>query len=250
LGEARLILKRNSGLKAKIFYRWILKRAARQGILGRYRDPGQPRLGRFDHQEVTRFTNRSLELFEELLPGANLSQFRSRGNRLNVALAVFTLAAYRALREQGLTRDWATMVFADIGWSIYTIAVNIPLAFIRPFTSDPQKRLNFILRVFLFFPFAEDPLGYKRTYWKENDHYRTDWFRCAPFDYFRKHASEEEIDLFRRSWCLYDFALPGLVSPGAHYERPHTLSSGDEVCDMYWYGHKPRGLKNGKQNED
>lgn len=236
-------------MRGTFFYRWIVKRATRQGMLGRFRDPDHPRLGRFDYHDVKKVVNRSLVIFEELLPGADLKQYRSRGNRFNVALAVFTLAAYRALREHGLTHNWATMIFSDIGWSIYTIGVKIPLTAVRPFTRDPQKRLNFILRVFLFFPFAEDPVGYKRKYWKEIDHYRTDWFRCAPFDYFRKHANEEEIDLFRRSWCLYDFALPGLVNPGAHYERPHTLSSGDEVCDMYWYGKKPAGLEDRKEDE-
>jgi len=236
-------------MKGKFFYRWIVKRATSQGMLGRYRDPEQPRLGRFDHHDVVHVADHSLQMFEELLPGADLGQYRSRGNRFNVALAVFSLAAYRALRKQGLSHDWATTLFADIGWNIYTLGVKIPLTVIRPFTRDPQKRLNFILRVFLFFPFAEDPVGYKRKYWKEPDHYRTDWFRCAPFEYFRKHANEEEIDVFRRSWCLYDFALPGLVNPGAHYERPHTLSLGDEVCDMYWYGRRPAKKDNRNQVE-
>ena len=158
-------------MKVKFFYGWVFSRATRQAMQRRYRDPGHPRLGRFDCHDVNRKENRSLELFQELLPGADLGRYRSRGNRFNVALAVFTLAAYRTLREQGLTHDWATTSFADIGWNIYTIGVNIPLTVVRPFTRDPQKRLNFVLRVFRLFPFAEDPVGYKRKYWKETDHY-------------------------------------------------------------------------------
>lgn len=232
-------------MRAKFLFRWLMKRAASRAMLDRYRDPAQPRLGRFDRRDIGRATDRTFDNFEALLPDAELSQFQSRGNRFNVALAVFSLATYRALREQGLEREWASTVFADIGWQLYKIGINIPLFFIRPFTRDPQTRLNFVLRVFLFFPFAEDPVGYKRKYWKEKDHFRTDWYRCAPYNYFRQHGNEEEMEMFRRSWCLYDFALPGLIDPDSHYERPHTLSSGEAVCDMRWYGRKPSGKSGG-----
>lgn len=48
-------------------------------------------------------------------------------------------------------------------------------------------------------------------------------------------ATTEEIDFFKNSWCLYDFALPRYLIEGGCYELKHTLSNGDPVCDMKWY---------------
>lgn len=217
----------------------VMKRAAVATITGRYRDPARPQDGRFTRGEIKGLVQRAMGITDELIPEANLNQYRSRGNRLNVLLGIYSLAIYRAMRERGFEKEWAIELFADTGWRLYALGVNIPLYFVRPFTRNPQTRLNFILRVFLFFPFAEDPLGYKRKVWKEADHFCTDWSRCVVYDYFKAHANAEELELFRRSWCLYDFALPGLIHPDGFYERPHTLSSGDGVCDMRWYGRKP-----------
>jgi len=215
---------------------YLVRRATCRVVIGRYRDPEIQTKGRFVRSDVEPLVTRTIKIVDELVPEAELSRFRSRGNRLNTLLGVYSLAAYRAIRESGISHERAVELFGDIGWQLYTIGVNIPLFFIRPFTRNPQTRLNFVLRVFLFFPFAEDPVGYHRTYWKEDDRYCTDWHRCVVFDYFRKHGTEEEIDLFRRTWCQYDFALPRLIHPDGFYERPHTLSSGDNVCDMKWYG--------------
>jgi hypothetical protein len=219
---------------------YLMKRAALATVTGRYRDPANPLAGRFTRREVAVMARRALAMAELLIPAANLEQFCSRGNRFNTALGIYSLAWFRALREQDIDKDWAITLVADSGWRLYTLGVNVPLYLIRPFTRNPQTRLNFLLRVFLFFPFAQDPRGYQRTYGKEADHFRTDWSRCVVYEYFKAYANEEEREMFRKSWCLYDFALPRLVHPDAHYERPHTLSAGDPVCDMRWYGRKPK----------
>lgn len=195
-------------------------------------------MGRFVRRDIERILVKTYENVDELIPNAGLSNYRSRGNRLNVLLGVYSLAAYRAMRDSGLAHDQAVEIFGDIGWRLYSLGVNIPLFFVRQFTRNPQRRLNFVIRVFLFFPFSEDPAGYHRTFWKEKDRYCTDWFRCVVYDYFRANGTEEEIELFRRTWCQYDSALPGLIHPDGYYERPHTLSSGDKVCDMRWYGER------------
>jgi len=215
---------------------YIVSRATYHVVIGRYRDPDRPIKGRFVRSDVEHLVKQTHIIVDKLIPEAELSRLRSRGNRLNTLLGVYSLASYRAIRESGISHKRAIELFGDIGWQLYTLGVNIPLFFIRPFTRNPQTRLNLVLRVFLIFPFAEDPVGYHRTYWKEKDRYRTDWHRCVVFDYFRKHGTEEEIDFFRRTWCQYDFALPRLIHPDGIYERPHTLSSGDSVCDMKWYG--------------
>ncbi|MGW8246793.1 MAG: L-2-amino-thiazoline-4-carboxylic acid hydrolase [Acidiferrobacterales bacterium] len=217
----------------------LFRRGARRALMGRYRDPQQPELGRLVKQDIDEFLVGMQERADKLVPEYDFSRLRSRGNRLNATLGIYSRAAYQAMREKGYSHDYVTQLLGDAMWRVYALAVNLTLLPIRPFRRNPQARLNFVLRVFLFFPFNEDPAGYQRTYWKERDHYSTDWHRCVVYDYFREHATEEEIEFFRNTWCKYDFALPQLVHPDGYYERPHTLSSGDPVCDMRWYGRKP-----------
>ncbi len=221
---------------AKVLLNLLVKRATFQVMIGRYRNPEMPTAGRFVRGDIEPILAKTYKYVEALVPEAGLMRFRSRGNRLNTLLGVYSLAAYRALRDSGIPHERAIELFGDIGWRLYKLGVSLPLFFVRPFTANPQTRLNFVLRVFLFFPFAEDPVGYHRTHWKEVDRYCTDWHRCVVYDYFRAHGTDEEIELFRRTWCQYDFALPGLIHPDGFYERSHTLSSGDKVCDMRWYG--------------
>lgn len=223
----------------KSLSKYLFRRAAYRIMIGRYRDPQMPALGRFTRQDIKPVLTEIFTLADQLVPQARLSRLRKRGNRFNTVLGVYSLAAYRVMRQAGIPHERAIELFGDIGWQLYRIGVNLPLLFIRPFTRNPQTRLNFVLRAFLFFPFSEDPEGYHRTYWREKDHYCTDWHRCVVYDYFKDQGTEEEIEFFRKTWCLYDFALPRLIHPQGYYERPHTLSSGDPVCDMRWYGRKP-----------
>jgi hypothetical protein len=53
------------------------------------------------------------------------------------------------------------------------------------------------------------------------------------FEYF-KTQGEEALEFFRNSWCTLDFPLAEFMVKGGRYERPHTLSAGDNVCDMRW----------------
>lgn len=43
-------------------------------------------------------------------------------------------------------------------------------------------------------------------------------------------GTAEEVDFFKHSWCIYDFALPEYLIDGECYERNNTLSNGDSVC--------------------
>lgn len=222
----------------KLLLNYLIKRATFHVMIGRYRYPDKPTLGRYVRSDIEPLLTNTYKYVNELTPEANLSQYISWGNRLNILFGVYSLATYRALRDSDITHERAIEIFGDILWQLYALGVNIPLFFIRPFTKNPQTRLNFVLRTFLIFPFAEDPIGYHRTFWKEKDRYCTDWHRCVVYDYFCNHGSEKEIELFRRTWCQYDYALPRLIHPDGFYERAHTISSGDNVCDMRWYGKK------------
>ncbi len=181
-------------------------------------------------------------LFEQLLKDARLERYNSRGNRYNVMLAVFSLASYRTLRAAGINKEYATELFCDLGWKAYSKMMAIPLLIGRLRYRDPQKRLNFLLRTFMRFPFnqPEDREGYLPGYkvkaWAEKDRFCTDWSNCPPFNYFKEVGTDEEKTLFYQSWCMYDYAIPQLISKEGRYERTHTLSLGDNICDMRWFG--------------
>ncbi len=57
--------------------------------------------------------------------------------------------------------------------------------------------------------------------------------------YVERHGGRGELEAFYRSWCLYDWPAADLLAGGKrgahpHYQRAHTLSRGDSVCDMCW----------------
>jgi len=212
-----------------------MKRSVYHVMIGRYRDPENPELGRYVKADIKPILRKTHHNVKKLALDVNFSRYRSLGNRLMTLLGVYSLSAYRAMRDSGISQEYALELFGDVGWRLYASGIKLPLSIIRPFTSNPQVRLNFVLRVFLYFPFSEDPAGYQRKHWKEDDRYCTDWTRCVVYDYFKSHGTDGEIEFFRRTWCHYDYAFPRLIHPDGFYERPHTLSNGDDVCDMRWY---------------
>jgi len=50
-----------------------------------------------------------------------------------------------------------------------------------------------------------------------------------------ENGNEEERRFFYNSWCMFDFAIAKVMAKDGSYERPHTLSAGDDVCDMRWF---------------
>ena len=48
----------------------------------------------------------------------------------------------------------------------------------------------------------------------------------------------EEMTLFRKTWCTFDYTSAEYAVEGGKYQRKHTLSDGDEVCDMRWFINK------------
>lgn len=218
----------------KLWLKWAFNRSAYQILMGRYLDRIQPQMGRFDRMRVDTIIEQTWQKLEQMLPGAQLDQLKTMGNRQNVFLAVVTLAAYRSFLEAGVEKEYATELISDIAWKVYLSWIPLPRFIARLVTRDPQEQMNFILRIFLRYPFS--PPGYQREFWAEPDGYCTYWFRCAPYEYFREHGSSEEIMFFNKTWCTFDWAVAQEMVEGGHYERPHTLSAGDEVCDMKWYG--------------
>lgn len=227
-----------------LIYRRLSRIALRQVFEGRMRRPGHPNQGRFLGSDVETVHENTWSKVGELLPEARLEKLPNWGNRHNVFLAVLTVAFYQALLDFGIDREYAMELFADVGWKLYIRFLGLPMAITRLRTSDPQQRMNIVLRMFLRFPFsAPGRPGYElKAVNAGDDRFITDWTYCPPFAFVKqfveKHGDRGEVEAFFRSWCQFDWALAqaiveGMEAPG-WYQRPHTLSQGGVVCDMIW----------------
>lgn len=221
----------------KTWLRWAFKRSAYQILVGRNRDRTEPSSVRFTREQVDELLKRVWDHLDSLLPEANLERCKTIGNRQNLYLAVATRAAYHAFLESGIDSAYATELIGDVAWKVYAAWLPIPRFFARLASRDPQKQMNFILRAFLRYPFSEP--GYQRKVWEGSDGLNTYWFRCPPQVYFKQYGSPEEMLFFNRTWCAFDWAIANEMVEGGWYERPHTLSAGDDICDMKWHG-RPR----------
>jgi len=209
-------------------------------------EPGRPDKGRFLRSDVDAILEETWREVDRILPEAQLDGLPTFGNRHNVFLAVLTVAAHHAFRTRGIERAYIFELFADVGWKLYVRLLSVPRFIARTITRDPQKQINLMLRMLMYFPFsAPGRPGYEVKAWAEPGRFCTYWTHCPPHSFVRryveKHGDRGEIEAFRRSWCAYDWAITYAMVGGGygkrgHYERPHTLSAGDEVCDMCWYG--------------
>jgi hypothetical protein len=225
----------------------LFRRAARRTLQGRRVDRLDPSRGRFRRADVDRILAETWVRVGALLPLAKLDRVGSVGSRQNAFLAVVSLAAYRSLVAEGVARDYATELCADVGWSIYAWWVKPPRLFARLRFRDPQKQMNFVLRTWLAYPFR--PPGYERRVWAEPGRLCTDWSRCPPLEVVRALGDADDVAFFRGMWCAYDYAVAREITPHGHFERQHLLSAGDAVCDMRWYGGQAAGERNATTDE-
>ena len=204
-------------------------------LLGRYIYIENRKQGRLTKRQLKNIYAKIKEEQNILKIKAGLSQYKSYGNRLLVFCGVISLAAYRALRKEGMTHQYAIQLVADVIWKLYILGVK-PLWLVAGLiTREPQKRLNYTLRILCKYPFNLDPKGYQFKIETMPNHLSMNFTQCAVHQFMKTTDNEEEMDFFRNSWCLYDFSLPAYLIQGGGYEREHTLSHGDIVCDMKWY---------------
>ena len=223
--------------------------AAYQALEGRLIERGHPERGRLLRHDVNQVLDRAGKELNQLLSEATLDRLPTRGNRHNTLLALFTVAAYHAVIKRGIDRTYAAELVADVGWTLYAKMIAVPKLVARLVYRDPQKQINLVLRMLMIYPFSSPGRpGYEVRAWSEADRYCTFWTHCPPHqavrDYVERHGDCGELDAFRMSWCSYDWALTYALIDGGfqekgHYERPHTLSAGDDVCDMCWYARPP-----------
>ncbi len=229
----------------RIAYRPVIRRAARQILEGRLLAPDRPEGGRWLRRDVSAYVASVWDRVEELLPKARLDELPTYGNRHNVFLAVVTTAAYQVLLDRGVDRGYAATLTGDVGWKIYSWMLAVSALPFRLTTRDPQKRIERILRALMVFPFTSPGApGYEVQAWSEGDRFFTHWTHCPPQAFVRRLVEEGgyadgELEAFYLSWCLYDWAAADMLAgdgTNGHYARPQTMSRGDPVCDMCWWG--------------
>lgn len=243
-GEVGLRLRLARGVA-----RMLVRRASREALQGRLIDPDAPERGRWLRADVRDFRRATWRRVDALLPAARLGALPSFGNRLNVFMAVVTTAAYRELLDRGVAPDYAMTLVADLGWKIYAWMLGAAALPARLLTRTRQRQLERTLALLMRFPFsAPGRPGYEVEVWSDGDGIHTHWTHCPPQAFVRSLVESEDdrgdLEAFRRSWCLYDWAGADLlVGDGerGHYARAHTMSAGDPVCDMCWWAGRPGG---------
>lgn len=204
-------------------------------MTGRYIDIAKPENGRYTKRRLKVIHNRIKYTVNQLMQRADNPSCKSHGNKLMVFCGIISLAAYREMRNEGVSHQYATILVGDVIWKLYILGVKPLWIIAGAFTRNPQKRLNYTLRILCIYPFNTDKNGYQYTLQTMSDHLAMDFSQCVVHQFMKTAGSEEEMDFFCNTWCLYDFALPPYLVNGGSYERMHTLSHGDNICDMKWY---------------
>jgi hypothetical protein len=246
----RPALSRRFARALALVYRIPIRRATQQILEGRCLDLDHPERGRWQRRDVSAYRNAVWKRVDELLPEARLHELPTYGNRHNVFLAVVTTAAYQVLIERGVNGRYAMILTADVGWKIYAWMLRIAALPARLMTRDPHQQVERTLRALMVFPFSSPGApGYAVRAWSEGDRFFTHWTHCPPQSFVRRlvqaRGDHGELDAFYHSWCLYDWPGADILAGDTsvpHYARPQTMSRGDSVCDMCWWGgsHAPR----------
>ncbi len=213
------------------------KKTIVQTLPSRCRKDGMPEYGRFTPREIKQIIIQTNFNIKELIPYFNDTD--NIGNYQNTYVGLVDLAIYRALVKKGITRDYATNLVADMMW---LAAVNakgmIPI--IDPLrkkltklrSKDSMTYLGKRLKSMLKYPYSEP--GYKTEFYLTENVYHMDIYSCPVFDFYNQFR-EEEMAFFRKTWCTFDYTAAENVVEGGKYQREHTLSNGDKICDMRWF---------------
>lgn len=173
--------------------RWLSRRHLRRALVGRSIDLDAPERGRFTRHDVDAVAERAFGGFDDLVGYAELDEMERRGNRLNVRLAVLTIALYRALLDAGVPRGHACDLVADAGWGLYDISARTLAAAARFRSRDQQQQINTVIRWLLRFPFsAPGRPGYEVEVQATSDAIYTNWTWCPPQAFVRRLVAEDE----------------------------------------------------------
>lgn len=214
----------------------VKKKTIMQILASRCRRDGMPEYGRFSSGDIKRIILNADSNIKDLMP--YFKDFDNIGNYLWEYAGLLDLAIYRALLKEKIDPDYATNLIGDMLWQA-RVNANGQIPILDPLrlklatmmTKDSMAFLEKRLKDGMKFPYSEP--GYKVELYRDNDVYCMDFYSCAVFDFYRQFG-KEEMTLFRRTWCTLDYTIAEHLVEGGKYQRAHTLSDGDDVCDMRW----------------
>ncbi len=210
------------------------KRTIPQILAARCRRENQPEFGRFTKREIKRIAARVELNIASLMP--YLQDLENIGNYQTTFGGLIDLAIYRALVDHGVAKEYAVSLVGDMQWqSIVNANGTMPIidplrsGFWRWTIKDPLEILGKRIQVAMKFPYGEP--GYKMKVSRVKNVYHMDIYTCPVYEFFKQFGAEE-MHLFRRTHCTFDFAIADFRFEWGRYQRAHTLSDGDDVCDM------------------
>lgn len=213
------------------------KKAITQVLAPRCRQEGMPEYGRFTPREIKQIIFQANLNIKELMP--YFKNLDNIGNYLMEYGGLLDLAIYRALVKQKVDPNYAMNLIGDMIWQVVvnnkgSIPIIDPLRkkLAKLTTKDPMAFLEKRLKDGMKYPYSKP--GYKIEFYKDKDVYCMDIYSCPVFDFY-KQFGEEEMTMFRKTWCTFDYTLAEHLVEGGKYQRKHTLSDGDEVCDMRYF---------------
>ena len=215
-------------------YVWtIKKKSVVQVLTHRCRRYGEQEYGRFTATDVERVIRLTNSKIEELVP--YFIDLPNIGNYMMAYSAMLDLAVYRALISQEVDPDYATSLIGDINWQFVVNTggyYRLKRKLFALQTKDPLEQMGKFLKDILKFPYGEP--GYRAELNKEGNAYRIKFFTCPIYDFY-KQFGDEELTLFRKVFCTYDYPAAERLGENGRYQRERTLSYGDEVCDMRYF---------------
>ncbi len=211
----------------------VKKKSVVQVLTPRCRRDGEPEYGRFTTGDMERIFLHAKSNIEELMP--YFKDLANIGNYVMAYSSLLDLAIYRALLREKVDPGYAVNLIGDINWQ-YVVNTGgyyrLKRKLIALKTKDPIERMGMYLSDVLKFPYGKP--GYRAELSKEGKVYHMNIYSCPLYDFYRQFGNEE-LTLFRKVFCTYDYAAAERLIEGGRHQREHTLSDGDEVCDMRWF---------------
>lgn len=213
---------------------WTIKqKSVVQVLTPRCRRDGNPEYGRFTTKDIERIIQLANSNVIELIP--YFKDLPNIGNYVMAYSSMLDLAIFRALLREKVDPGYATNLIGDINWQFVVNTsgyYRLKRKLIALKTKDPIERMGKFLSDMLKFPYGKP--GYRAELYKEGNVYYMNFYSCPVYEFYKQFGNEELI-LFRKVFCTYDYAAAERLIEGGRYQREHTLSEGDEVCDMRWF---------------
>ena len=234
-------MSKNIGRKAikyiiRIITWRVMKKALMQILPSRCKRDGMPEYGRFTPKEIQQIMFQAQLNIEELMP--SFKDLENIGNYQNAYLGLLSLATYRALIKENIESNYAMNLVGEMQWQAYMnnqgivpIIDPIRKKWLKISKKDSMIILEKRLRQMMKYPYSKP--GYQSEFYKENQVICWDFYKCPMHDFY-KQFGKEEMTLFRRTMCTFDYSVAEHGVEGGKYEREHCLADGDKVCDMRW----------------